>query len=210
MILDREIAKLPEYMQVAWKTPPEQRTPGQRLNVTQIETTVTPTDTLRKLVTEKDIVALMPADVKAKHARVEGTDRGAREAAAAPLPTALAIGERGRVPQPSFFLHRGSPDAPGSQMTPGVLSVATRDRVVVPGAAAGREVELAPPRVRRVADVEGQSAHRARDGQSALAAPLRRGHRRARPATSARWASGRRIRSCSTGSRSSSWIAAGA
>ena len=53
-----------------------------------------------------------------------------------PLPTALAIGERGRVPQPTFFLHRGSPDSPGSQMTPGVLSVVERDGVDVPGAAA--------------------------------------------------------------------------
>ena len=62
-------------------------------------------------------------------------------------------------------------------MTPGVLSVASEERVGVPGAAAGREVELAPPRLRRVADVEGESAHRAGDGQPALAAPLRRRHR---------------------------------
>ena len=32
-ILDREIAKLPEYMQIAWKTPPDKRTTGQKLNV---------------------------------------------------------------------------------------------------------------------------------------------------------------------------------
>jgi hypothetical protein len=41
MIVDREIAKLPEYMQLAWRTPAEQRTPGQKLTVTQIERTVT-------------------------------------------------------------------------------------------------------------------------------------------------------------------------
>ena len=41
MIVDREIAKLPEYMQLAWKTPPDKRTPGQKLTVTQIERTVT-------------------------------------------------------------------------------------------------------------------------------------------------------------------------
>ena len=36
-IVDREVAKLPDYMQVAWRTPPDQRTEGQRLNVVQIE-----------------------------------------------------------------------------------------------------------------------------------------------------------------------------
>ena len=106
----------------------------------------------------------------ARFARSTSRRRGA-------LPTALAIGERGRTPQPSFFLHRGSPDSPGSQMTPGVLSVASEREWTFPEPPAGREVELAPPRLRRVAACEGQSADRARDGQPPLAAPLRRGHR---------------------------------
>src|SRR6185503_18153627 len=49
-IVDREVAKLPEYMQIAWKTPADQRTEGQKLNVIQIEKTIT-NDTLRALVT---------------------------------------------------------------------------------------------------------------------------------------------------------------
>ncbi len=125
MIVDREIAKLPEYMQLAWKTPPDKRTPGQKLTVTQIEKTVTPADTTRKLVREDDIVALMPADVKAKHNEIKAQISALDKQKPRPMPTALAIGERGRVPAPSYFLHRGSPDSPGSQMTPGVLSVAT-------------------------------------------------------------------------------------
>jgi mono/diheme cytochrome c family protein len=123
-ILDREIAKLPEYMQIAWKTPPEKRTEGQRLNAIQIEKTIT-NDSLRALTTEKDIVVLMPDDVKAKHAEVKAKIAELDKQKPRPLPTAVSIGERGRVPQPSYFLHRGSPDAPGSQMTPGVLSVVT-------------------------------------------------------------------------------------
>jgi hypothetical protein len=123
MIVDREIAKLPEYMQLAWRTPPEQRTPGQKLTVTQIERTVTTADTTRKMVTEADIVALMPADVKVKHSEVKAQIQALDKQRPRPLPTALAIGERGRTPQPTFFLHRGSPDSPGSQMAPGVLSV---------------------------------------------------------------------------------------
>ena len=122
-ILDREIAKLPEYMQTAWRTPAERRTPGQKLTVTQIERTVTTSDTTRKLVTEADLVALMPPDVKAKHDDVKAKIAELEKQRPRPLPTALAIGERGREPQPSFFLHRGSPDNPGSQMSPGVLSV---------------------------------------------------------------------------------------
>lgn len=123
MIVDREIAKLPDYMQLAWKTPPEKRTPGQKLTVTQIERTVTTADTTRKLVTEADIVALMPPDVRAKHDEVRARIAALDKERPRPLPTALAIGERGRTPPASFFLHRGSPDSPGSQMTPGVLSV---------------------------------------------------------------------------------------
>jgi mono/diheme cytochrome c family protein len=125
-ILDREIARLPEYMQLAWKTPPDQRSEGQKLNVIQIERTIT-NDSLRALVTEKDIVALMPAEVKAKHDEVKAKLAALDAEKPKPLPTALTIGERGRVPQPSFFLHRGSPDAPGSQMTPGVLSVVSEE-----------------------------------------------------------------------------------
>ncbi len=125
MIVDREIAKLPEYMQLAWKTPPDQRTPGQKLTVTQIERTVTPADTTRKLVNENDIVVLMPPDVKVKHDEVKAQIAALDKQKPRPLPTALSIGERGRVPQPTYFLHRGSPDTPGSQMTPGVLSVAS-------------------------------------------------------------------------------------
>ena len=125
-ILDREIAKLPEYMQIAWKTPPEQRSEGQKLNVIQIEKTIT-NDTLRALVTEKDIVALMPDDVKAKHADVKAQLAAIDRQRPKPFPTAAAIGERGRVPQPSYFLHRGSPDSPGSEMTPGALSVVSEE-----------------------------------------------------------------------------------
>jgi len=121
-ILDREIAKLPEYMQLAWKTPADKRTDGQKLNVIQIEKTIT-NDSLRALVTELDIVVLMSADVKARHETVKAQIAEIDKQRPRPFPTALAIGERGRVAQPSFFLHRGSQDAPGSQVTPGVLSV---------------------------------------------------------------------------------------
>ncbi len=40
IIIDREIAKLPEYLQTAWHTPEDTRTEGQKLNVRQIEDTL--------------------------------------------------------------------------------------------------------------------------------------------------------------------------
>jgi hypothetical protein len=124
IIVDREVAKLPEYMQIAWKTPADRRTEGQRLNVKQIEDTLA-VGSLRKLVKEEDVVALMPADVKAEHATIKAEIQALERQKPRRPPTARAIGERGRNPQPSFFLHRGSQDARGSRMTPGVLTVAS-------------------------------------------------------------------------------------
>jgi hypothetical protein len=123
-IVAREVSKLPEYMQVAWRTPPDQRTEGQRLNVVQIEDTLK-LGSLRNLVQEEHVVALMPEDVRARHAEVKAEIRGVEEQRPPRLPNARAIGERGRTPQPSYFLHRGSPDARGSLMAPGVLSAAS-------------------------------------------------------------------------------------
>jgi hypothetical protein len=125
IIVDREIAKLPDYLRVAWNTPADQRTEGQRLNVKQIEDTLR-LSSLRKLVREEHLLELMPDEVKEQHARVKAEIAALDAQKPDRLPTARAIGERGREPRPVHFLHRGSPDAPGSAVTPGVLSVAYR------------------------------------------------------------------------------------
>ncbi len=123
-IVAREVAKLPEYLQIAWKTPAAERTDGQRLNVTQIEDTLK-VGSLRNLVKEEHVVALMPPEATAAHAQVKAEIRALEATRPERLPSARAIGERSRTPEPSYFLHRGSPDAPGSAMTPGVLSAAS-------------------------------------------------------------------------------------
>lgn len=123
-IVAREVAKLPEYLQIAWRTPPAERTEGQRLNVVQIEDTLR-VGSLRNLVQEDHVLALMPEDVKGRHVQVKAEIRALEDTRPARLPSARVIGERTRTPEPSYFLHRGSPDAPGSVMTPGVLSPAT-------------------------------------------------------------------------------------
>ena len=124
IIVDREVAKLPEYLQVAYHTPPEERTEGQRLNVVQIEDTIS-LSSLRGLITEEHIVELMPAEAIEEHSRVKAEIQVLEDQKPERLPTVRVIGERGREPEPSYFLHRGSPDGKGSVMAPGVLTVAS-------------------------------------------------------------------------------------
>jgi mono/diheme cytochrome c family protein len=122
-LVDQEIAKLPEYLQIAYKTPAAERTEGQKLNAAQVEKTLQ-NDTLRAKITETDLVPMMTAEEQQKHggylAQIEALERQKPR----PFPTALAMSDAGREPRPSFFLHRGSIDQRGSPMTPGVLSVA--------------------------------------------------------------------------------------
>jgi mono/diheme cytochrome c family protein len=122
-LVDLEIAKLPDYLQVAWKTPAAERTEGQKLNVAQIEKTLQ-NDTLRAKITDKDIVPLMPDDVREEHRRVVEEIRVRDQQKPKPYATARAITEDGPEPRVSYFLHRGSIDAKGSLMAPGVLTVA--------------------------------------------------------------------------------------
>ena len=73
---------------------------GQRLNVIQIEKTLQD-DTLRAKITEKDIVALMPDEVRQQHAEVKAELTALDKQKPVPFATARAIGESGREPRPS-------------------------------------------------------------------------------------------------------------
>ena len=130
-LVDVAVAELPEYLQIAWRTPEKERTEGQRLNVQQIEKTLQ-NDTLRAKITEKDIVALMSAEDRRQHAALKADIEALEKQKPAPYPTARAIGEAGREPRPSYFLLRGSIDAKGSPMTPGVLTVAANGEPIFP------------------------------------------------------------------------------
>src|SRR5215510_3425426 len=121
-LVEEAVSRLPEYMQVAWRTPPEKRTPGQRLNVQQIKKTLED-DSLSQKLTEKDIVARMPDDDKRKHQELVEKIKALDRQKPKPYPTARAIGESGSKPGPTYFLNRGAPDAKGPAVTPGVLSV---------------------------------------------------------------------------------------
>jgi hypothetical protein len=122
VLVEEAVSRLPEYMQIAWRTPVEQRTPGQRLNVSQIKKTLED-DTLSQKLTEKDIVARMSADDTRKHQELVEKIKALDRQKPKPYPTARAIGESGSKPGATYFLHRGAPDAKGPVVTPGVLSV---------------------------------------------------------------------------------------
>ncbi|MBI3209374.1 MAG: DUF1553 domain-containing protein [Candidatus Solibacter usitatus] len=111
-----ERAKLPDYVQEALRTPPEKRTEGQRLNARQVERT--------RNFTEEDVIKSMTAESREQMKALEAKVREMEKQRPPKLPAAMAIGEQGREPMPSYFLHRGSADSKGSLMKPGVLSVA--------------------------------------------------------------------------------------
>lgn len=133
ILVEEAVSRLPDYMQIAWRTPEDKRTPGQRLNVQQIKKTLED-DTLSQKLTEKDIVARMSAEDKQRHqalvAQIKTLDRQKPK----PYPTARAIGESGPQPAPTYFLHRGSADSKGPAMTPGVLSVVSEYEFPTPPA----------------------------------------------------------------------------
>jgi len=116
-IFAEKVAKLPEYMQAAWRTPAEKRTEGQRLNARQIERTLQ--------IDEPEILARMSAGDLAEHKETVAAMAALRKQRPAPYETAMAIREEGRTPLPSYFLHRGSPGSKGTEMKPGVLTVAS-------------------------------------------------------------------------------------
>jgi hypothetical protein len=122
MLVDEAVSKLPEYLQIAWRTPEEKRTPGQRLNVNQIRKTLED-DTLSNKITEADIVARMSEEDKRKHKDLVDQIRALERQKPRPLPTTRAIGEDGVRARPTYFLFRGSVDVKGPEVKPGVLSV---------------------------------------------------------------------------------------
>jgi mono/diheme cytochrome c family protein len=123
-LVDQEIERLPEYLQMAWKTPEAQRTEGQKLNVAQIEKTLQ-NDSLRAKITDANLVPMMTPAEREKHRALVEQIAALEKQKPKALPNARAIAENGREPRPSYFLHRGSLEAKGSVMTPGTLTVAT-------------------------------------------------------------------------------------
>ncbi|NDD63410.1 MAG: DUF1549 domain-containing protein, partial [Acidobacteria bacterium] len=66
LLLEEEVAKLPDYMQQAWRTPEGERTAGQKLTVQQIRK-VLEIDRQAHRFSEKEMVARMSPEDRGKH-----------------------------------------------------------------------------------------------------------------------------------------------
>jgi mono/diheme cytochrome c family protein len=117
-LVEKKKAELPDYIQLALRTPPEKRTEGQKLNAIQVEKTLT--IDLKELT-----AALSPPDLE-RHNHLSAKIKELDDQRPAQFATAMSISDSGREPQPSHFLFRGSPGQKGSVMKPGVLTVASR------------------------------------------------------------------------------------
>ena len=60
-LIEEKKAKLPDYIQLALRTPPEKRTDGQKLNATQVEKTLA--------IEPKELIAALSPEDRAKHER---------------------------------------------------------------------------------------------------------------------------------------------
>lgn len=121
---EEKLKAMPEYLQTAWRTPPDQRTEGQRLNARQIEATLH--------FGEKDLLPHMTEADRASRDALKVKLAALDKQRPAPYPKAMAIGEEGREALPSYFLYRGSPDMKGSLMQPGIISVAWNGEYAYP------------------------------------------------------------------------------
>jgi mono/diheme cytochrome c family protein len=112
-----KIAELPDFYQLALKTPPEKRTEGQRLNAEQVEKTLG--------VSRGEIEWILSPEDDAKHCKLTG--KIALILNEKPeVDTAFSTVEaKGGAPEPSHFLHHGSIGNKGTVMKPGVLTVAS-------------------------------------------------------------------------------------
>ncbi|MFM8393551.1 MAG: PSD1 and planctomycete cytochrome C domain-containing protein, partial [Acidobacteriota bacterium] len=122
MLIEEEVAKLPEYMQIAWRTPEAERTDGQKLTVQQIRK-VLEIDRQAHRFNEKEMIARMPAAEKEKHEKLSTQISQLEGQKPKPFATTRAITEKSRVAPPTWFLHRGSVESRGPAMDPGTLSI---------------------------------------------------------------------------------------
>ena len=120
-LFEQKIKQLAPYMQLAWRTPADKRTEGQRLNARQIEKTLK--------IEDEEILALMSAAEKAEHQSQSDAIAKLDKQRPKPYASAMTIGDHGRDALPSYFLYRGSPDNKGSLMDAGILTVAGFDNL---------------------------------------------------------------------------------
>lgn len=122
ILIEEQVAGLPEYMQIAWRTPEAERTAGQRLTVQQIRK-VLEIDRQAHRFSEKEMIGRMSATDKQRHEELTAQIKDLESKKPKPFATTRAISEKSRVASPTWFLHRGNVESRGPAMDPGTLSV---------------------------------------------------------------------------------------
>jgi len=122
-LFEEKLDALPAYYREAWETPKEKRSEGQRLNARQVEA-------LFRQIKAGEIGALMSAAERAEREALQLEIKKLDKQRPGSYPTARTVTEESADALPSYFLHRGNPGSKGSQLEPGVLSVATSQPVI--------------------------------------------------------------------------------
>lgn len=121
-LIEEQVAGLPEYMQIAWRTPEAARTEGQKLTVQQIRK-VLEIDRQAHRFSEKEMIGRMSAADKQRHEELSTRITDLERQKPKPYPTTRAISEKSRIAAPTWFLHRGSVESRGPAVDPGTLGV---------------------------------------------------------------------------------------
>lgn len=115
LLLQEKYKKLPEDVQIALKTPKEQRSEAQKLQADQVAYSIG--------VADSEIEKALPEEDR-KKIELLGREIDELEKSKPPaLPAAHGVKEAGGAPPPTYFLHQGSTQSKGSEIGPGALSV---------------------------------------------------------------------------------------
>ncbi len=112
-LLEAKYKELPGPLQVAVRTPAEERTEAQERQAKEVLATIT--------VGDGEILEVLSDADRGRLEELE-TEIQQLEESRPILPLAHAISENGPVARPTFFLHRGNVQSKGSPVKPGTLS----------------------------------------------------------------------------------------
>ena len=126
--------KLDPKLLAAFNVPKDKRTEEQKTLAQNAESQIQPT--------WDEVVAIMPADVKARRAKLREQLHAVEQTAPDPLPTAYAFVDTGEPAPPSFILRMGDPHSPLDPVDASVPRV-IQANYVIPRDSGGRRSALA-------------------------------------------------------------------
>ena len=163
------LTKFRDEIQQAERTPEDKRTPYQRLIALMAEKQMDRA--------AKDAAAKLPDDKKKRYQELEQKLAAVEPRRPERPPLAMSVSDVGREAPPTFRLQGGDWRKPKEEVKAGFPAFLGGGDAT-PAPPAGEADDRPAFRAGALADAEGQSADGPRHGQSPLAAPFRRRHRR--------------------------------